>query len=89
MAIEIGATITAIVQRRVQYMEQGPPTGDPPVVPPPVIQTLYIRDVSFEMVGMPAAVQPIPSFVVAVTDATQWDTLRVGQTCTIVIHPPA
>jgi len=89
MAIEIGAQIKGIVERKVQYMEQGPPAGDPPVVPPPVVQTLYIRDVSFEIVGMPAAVQPVPSFVIAVTDATQWDQLAVGQTCTIAIYPPA
>jgi hypothetical protein len=89
MAIEIGAKITGIVQREVVYMEQGAPAGNPLTIPAPVTQTLYIRDVAFEIVGMPAAVQPVPRFVVAVTDATQWDTLQVGQTCTVVIHPPA
>lgn len=89
MAIEIGAQIKGITERRVTYVEQGPPVGEPPVAPPAETKTLYIRDVSFEMVGMPAAVQPPPTFSIAVTDATQWDALRVGQTCTIVIHPPA
>jgi len=77
MAIEVGAQITGIVQRSVSYL-----AGDPPVA-----QTLYIRDVTFQTVGMPAGQAPI--FSIAVTDATQWDTLRVGQTCTITITPPA
>ena len=89
MAIEIGAIIRAVVERKLIYMEQGPPAGDPPVTPPPETKTLYIRDVTFETVGMPAAVQPPPTFVIAVTDATQWDTLQVGKTCTIAIYPPA
>jgi hypothetical protein len=73
MAIEIGAQITGIQQRSVQYQDQGAPS------------TLYIRDVTFKTVGMPAGLEPM--FQIAVTDATQWDTLQVGQTCTITIQP--
>jgi hypothetical protein len=75
MAIEIGAQIQGIMQRSVQYQDQGAPA------------TLYIRDVTFQIVGMPDGV-PAPLFSIAVTDATQWDTLQVGQTCTITITPP-
>lgn len=77
MAIEIGAVIRGIHERAVTYQAEGVP------------QKLYIRDVQFEVVGMPPEVLPVPTFTIPVTDATQWDTLRVGQTCTIAIHPPA
>jgi hypothetical protein len=76
MAIQIGAAIKAISERKIAYMEGN------------VTQTLYIRDVAFEIVGMPTAVNPVPTFAIAVTDATQWNTLAVGQTCTITIEPP-
>jgi hypothetical protein len=78
MAIEIGAQITGIVQREVVYS-----AGDPPAA-----QTLFVRDVAFKIVGMPPEVFPVPTFMIAVTDAGQWDTLQVGQTCTITITPP-
>jgi hypothetical protein len=77
MAIDIGAQITGIQERSVIYT-----AGDPPAA-----QTLYIRDISFKVVGMPPEVVA-PVFQIAVTDATQWNTLQVGQTCTITITPP-
>lgn len=76
MSIAVGAAITGIVSRTVQYMEGGT-----------VIKNLYFRDVTFAMVGLPEGVPPV-SFMIAVNDATQWDTLQVGQTCTITITPP-
>jgi hypothetical protein len=77
MTIQIGAMIRGIVQRDHGYLDQGTP---------PQPATLYIRDVTFELVGSP--IVPGPTFTIAVTDATQWDTLQVGQTCTIAIYPP-
>jgi hypothetical protein len=74
MAIEIGAQIIGIAQRSVRYQDQGAPT------------TLYIRDVTFQVVGMPEEVAP-PVFAIAVTDATQWDQLQVGATVTVSITP--
>ena len=79
MSIAVGGQITAIIERSVTYGGGG---GDPP-------ETLYIRDMTFKMVGMPPEVDPPPVFTIAVTDATQWNTLQVGQTCTITIEPPA
>lgn len=73
MSIDIGGRIIAIVQRTVMF-------GDPP-------QPLYVRDVTFEIVGTPMTAPP--TFTVAVTDATQWNQLKVDDTCTIAIHPPA
>jgi hypothetical protein len=77
MSIDIGATITAIIQRSVVYMDGEPPTQ----------QTLHIRDVTMQIVGMPAAVNPAPVFSLAVTDATQWNQLQVGATVTVSIYP--
>jgi hypothetical protein len=79
MTIEIGAKIIGIAEREVAYQ-----AGEPAAR-----QTLFIRDVTFEVVGMPSEVQPVPRFIIPVTDATQWNTLAVGQTCTITIIPPA
>jgi len=76
MAIEIGAQIIGIVQRSVMYMDNAVP---------PVTQTLYVRDVTFKTVGMPAGQEPV--FQIAVTDATQWDLLQVGKTVTVSIFP--
>lgn len=80
MAIEVGAQIVGIVQRTVTYM-------DPNAVPP-ATEVQYFRDVAFTMVGLPAGTPPV-NFTIAVNDATQWDQLQVGQTCTIAIYPPA
>lgn len=77
MTIEIGAVIKGIAERSVFYMDNANP---------PVQQTLNIRDVTFQIVGMPSGAPPM--FSIAVTDATQWNTLQVGQTCTITITPP-
>lgn len=82
MSIDIGAQIMGIQQRSVVYMDNTNPQA-------PTTQTLYIRDVSMQIVGMPAAVQPVPSFTLAVTDATQWNQLQVGQTVTVSITVPA
>lgn len=72
MAIEVGATIRSIAQRNVQYLDNGVPA------------TLYVRDVVFELVGIPAAAGA-QAFMISIMDATQWDTLQVGQTKTISI----
>lgn len=88
MAIEIGAQIIGIAQRTVSYMVQGPPTGTPPVSPPPTTEIMYFRDVTFQIVGLPTGAPAVP-FTIAVNDATQWDQLQVGKTCTIAIYPPA
>lgn len=75
MAIEIGAAIRSIAQRNVAYLDNGEPA------------TLYVRDVVFEIVGIPPAAGA-QAFMISVMDATQWNTLQVGQTCTITITPP-
>lgn len=76
MAIEIGAMITAISQRDIAYMG-----GEPPV-----LQHIYIRDVTLQVVGLPPQVPPVV-FTVAVNDATQWDQLQVGKTVTVSLIP--
>lgn len=69
MSIDIGGQVIAIVARTVM-------SGEPP-------QPLYVRDVTFQMVGTPMA-NP-PTFTLAVTDATKWDEIKVGQTYTVSI----
>ena len=49
--IDIGAQIKGITERAVKYSDGAN------------MQTLYIRDVSMEVVGMPPQVLPVPSFV--------------------------
>lgn len=82
MSIDIGAQIMAIVQRSIIYQDTTDPQN-------PVTKTMYLRDVTMQIVGLPAAVQPPPTFVVAVNDATQWDQLQVGKTVTVKIEVPA
>jgi len=76
MTIEIGASIKGIIQRDVNYVDAASQS-----------QVMHFRDVTFEIVGLPAGAPAIP-FTISVNDATQWDTLQVGQTCTITITPP-
>lgn len=78
MSIDIGAQITGIVQRTVNYLDPATQAAS----------VMYFRDVTFSVVGLPAGAPPCV-FTVAVNDATQWDQLQVGETCTIAIYPPA
>lgn len=73
MAIDIGAEITSITQIEQNYV----------INDPPETKTLVIRNVVFRVVGMPVPVPP--TFTLAVTDATQWNTLQVGRTYTVSI----
>lgn len=75
MSIDIGAKIVGIHERSISYV-----AGEPPVP-----QTLYIRDVTLEMIGSP--ITPAPVFTMAVTDAAQWGQLQVGSVVTVSIIP--
>lgn len=74
MAIEIGGMVRKIEQKDIHYQ-----AGDPPA---PAV--MYVREVTFEQVGLPIGVVP-PQFVVPVTDATKWNEIKVGDTYTVSI----
>lgn len=75
--IDIGAVIKGITERKLVYSDGAQQ------------QTLFIRDVALENVGMPPQVLPVPTFTLAVTDATQWAALQVGATVTVRIDTGA
>lgn len=74
MSIDIGGMVTKIEQRKLTYLGGEPPTQ----------QTMFVREVTFEQVGLPAGIVA-PSFVVPVLDATKWSELKVGEVYTVSI----
>lgn len=73
MSIDIGGMVRKIEQKDIRHQGTG---GNP--------ETMYVREVTFEQVGLPAGIVP-PMFIVPVADATKWAEIKVGEVYTVSI----